>query len=100
MRCSKTTHGGDDFGVPATVPTLSIFVGCCAHAASGHAAATPPDFQAECLGGFEIDHQFKSARTFNRKIGGPSASEDAIRIGRGAAGWLPPMVLSLSAMSC
>src|SRR5262245_62228901 len=43
------------------------------------------DFQAECFGGFEIDHQFKSARAFDRKIGGPSASEDAIGIGRRAA---------------
>jgi hypothetical protein len=40
--------------------------------------------EPECLGGFDIDHQFKSARTFDRKIGGPRASEDAIRIGRGA----------------
>ena len=30
MRRSKVTHCGDDLGLPATVPTLSIFVGCCA----------------------------------------------------------------------
>src|SRR5262245_2735503 len=41
MRRSKDTQCGDDFGVPAMVPTLSIFVGCCARAASGQAAAPP-----------------------------------------------------------
>jgi hypothetical protein len=42
MRRSKATHCGDDLGVPATVPTFSVFVGCCALAAIGHAAAVPP----------------------------------------------------------
>src|SRR5262245_26663212 len=42
MRRSKATHCGDDFGVPATVPTFSVFVGCCARAVSGHATAAPP----------------------------------------------------------
>src|SRR2546421_10536910 len=41
MRRSKATHCGDDFGLPATVPTFSIFVGCCARAASGHTAVPP-----------------------------------------------------------
>jgi hypothetical protein len=42
MRLSKATHCGSDFGLPATVPTLSIFVGRCARAASGQPAAVPP----------------------------------------------------------
>ena len=42
MRRSNATHCGDDFGVPATVPTLSIFAGRCARATRGHAATAPP----------------------------------------------------------
>ena len=41
MRRSKATHCGDDLGVPATVPTLSIVATCCARAAIGQAVAQP-----------------------------------------------------------
>jgi len=42
MRRWKATHCGDDFGVPATVPTFRIFVGCSARVSNGHAAAEAP----------------------------------------------------------
>src|SRR6516162_5182171 len=42
MRRTKAAHCGEDFWLPETVPTRSIFlVSCCARAPSGHAAAAP-----------------------------------------------------------
>jgi hypothetical protein len=42
-RTKAATHWPWDEGVPATRnPMVGIFAGCCACAASGHAAAAPP----------------------------------------------------------
>jgi len=41
IRCSKASQMGAALGCALSAPTRSIFVGCCARTASGHAAAMP-----------------------------------------------------------
>ena len=81
---------------------ITGIAGCCARAASGHAAAAPPssvmnsrrfirsprrrgraasrDVEAERLGGLEIDHQLELGRLHHRQVGGLLPLEDATRI--------------------
>src|SRR6516165_9736443 len=103
MRRRKAAHCGDDFWVPATVPTRSIFLaGCCARPAVGHAAAAPPssvmnsrrftrsprrrgraawrNFEAKRPRGLQIDHHLELGRELDRQIGRLLALENAINI--------------------
>jgi hypothetical protein len=43
------------------------------------------NFDADGLGGFEVDDQFELVRGLDRQIGGVRATQDAIHITRGAA---------------
>ena len=90
---------------------ITGIAGCCARAASGHAAAAPPSsvmnsrrshsitssarassvggtVEAERLGGLEIDHQFVLGRRLHRQVGGLLALEDAVDV----AGRAPVLV--------
>ena len=92
-------------------PMVGSFAGCCARAASGHAAAAPPSsvmnsrrshsitssarassdrrhFEAERLGGLEVDHQFVLGRRLHRQVGRLLALEDAVDV----AGRAPVLV--------
>ena len=81
---------------------VGSFAGCCARAASGHAAAAPPSsvmnsrrlhsitssarassdgrhVEAECLRRLEIDDQFELGRLHDRQVGGLRALQDRDR---------------------
>ena len=82
---------------------ITGIAGCCARAASGHAAAAPPSsvmnsrrshsitssarassvggtVEAERLGGLEVDHQLVLGRRLHRQVGRLLALEDAVDV--------------------
>ena len=100
-RKAVTRCGTSESDVLRKKPTNAT-AGCCARAASGHAAAAPPSsvmnsrrfirsprrrgraawrhFEAERFGGLEVDHQLVFGRRLHRQVGRLLALEDAIDV--------------------